>query len=164
MSVERLLKGVEKSMSITIPSFPDGGPIPKKYTCDGEDISPKIIIGGSPKTASSLALIMYDPDAPIGTFYHWGMHSIPTNLEVIPEGVEKIRRCPYGVQVRNDFGKFGYGGPCPPRWHGEHRYFFVILALDKMLELGPSASVRDLINACMGHVIAYGVYMGRYRR
>ncbi|MGB9521895.1 MAG: YbhB/YbcL family Raf kinase inhibitor-like protein, partial [Anaerolineales bacterium] len=125
----------EVSMSIQLlsTSFKLGEMIPKKYTCDGADISPQISWKNIPTEAKSLALIMDDPDAPVGTFTHWVLFNIPINIHELTEGVKNI-----GVAGINDFRRIGYGGPCPPRG-SNHRYYFKLYALDSMLPLKEGA-------------------------
>ncbi len=144
--------------------FANGERIPEKYTCDGEDVSPPLKIEGIPGEAVELALIMYDPDAPIGTFYHWLLYSIPPNTTELPENIPKDKITEYGVQGVNDFGNLGYGGPCPPHGHGRHRYYFLVVALREKTGLKPGASISDLMKAIRGKVIGYGVLMGTYSR
>lgn len=162
--IEELISGKPKSVDIYIPAFPDGGRIPRRYTCDGLDISPEIRISRIPENTEELALIMYDPDAPIGTFYHWGLYKLRPQPVTLPEDIPKTWSTSYGFQARNDFGKAGYGGPCPPRGHGTHRYFFLVTALSSKVDLRKAPSIRELIRTLKGRVIAYGVYMGRYSR
>ena len=136
-------------------AFSHGGHIPPLYTCEGKDINPPIEISGIPGDAKSLALIMEDPDAPNGTFYHWLMWNIP------PQNVINENNTP-GICGRNNFNKNNYGGPCPP--DGEHRYFFRIFALDTELELPEGSSHSELVNAMEGHILASGDIMGYYKK
>lgn len=152
-------------MRIESPAFRDGGDIPVKYTCDGEDSSPPLRISDIPQGARSLVLIVEDPDAPGGTFIHWVLYNIPPGLTEIPENVPKRPEVPgVGIQGINDFGRYGYGGPCPPRTHGPHRYFFRLYALDTVLNLKPGATAGEVRRAMGGHVLAEASTMGRYRR
>ena len=148
------------------PAFANGSTIPREYTCDGRDISPPLRWEGTPEAAKSYALIMYDPDAPAGTFIHWVLYDIPASRNSLPEAVPGAERVEgVGVQGRNDFGKLGYGGPCPPPWHGEHRYFFALHALDvESLNMPPGADADDLLRAIEDRVVGYAVLMGRYSR
>ncbi len=147
-----------------VEGFGNGSVIPSEYTCDGADRSPGIVIVEAPEDAAVYVLVMYDPDAPGGVFYHWLLYDIPGNTTRIPPGLpgEPVTR--YGVQGRNSFGEIGYGGPCPPPGHGRHRYVFVLAALDKELGIGPGASPQQLFDAMRGHVVAYSVYYGVYSR
>ena len=147
----------EAKMKITSPAFQEGGNIPSKFSCDGANTSPPLQIADIPSEAKSLVLIVDDPDAPSGLFTHWPVWNISTQTSTIAEG-----STPKGVQGTNDFGKSGYGGPCPPS--GTHRYYFKIFALDRELDL-PFGAKRGQLDAAMkGHVIAQGELMGRYSR
>ncbi len=144
--------------------FKEGEYIPKKYTCDGEDISPPLELVNLSSNAKSIAIIMDDPDAPIGTFTHWIIWDIrPINKipERIPKGKE-ISEPFKAYQGRNDFGDFGYGGPCPPKGK-PHRYFFKVYVLDTVLDLR-DATKEQLLKAIDGHVIQYGELVGLYGR
>jgi Raf kinase inhibitor-like YbhB/YbcL family protein len=144
-------------MKITSSAFQQGGNIPSKFTCDGGDTSPPLQMQDIPAAAKSLVLIVDDPDAPSGLFTHWIGWNILPQTTSIAEG-----SAPKAVPGTNDFGKSGYGGPCPPS--GTHRYYFKIFALDKELDL-PAGSKRAQLDAAMkGHVIAQGELMGRYAR
>lgn len=123
-------------MKITSPSFQENAFIPSKYTCDGENINPPLVISDVSADAKSLALIVDDPDAPVGTFVHWLVWNIPPRVGEIKEG-----SLPEGsIQGTNDFGKKEYGGPCPPS--GTHRYFFRLYALNQELNLPEGAKRR----------------------
>ena len=144
-------------MKITSSAFQEGTNIPSKFSCDGADTSPPLQISDVPSAAKSLVLIVDDPDPPSGLFTHWTVWNIPPQTSSIAEG-----STPNGVQGTSDFGKSGYGGPCPPS--GTHRYYFKIFALDRELDL-PSGAKRGQLDAAMkGHVIAQGELMGRYSR
>jgi Raf kinase inhibitor-like YbhB/YbcL family protein len=144
-------------MKITSSAFQDGANIPSKFTCDGADTSPPLQIADIPSEAKSLALIVDDPDAPSGLFTHWLVWNIPPQTSAVGEG-----SVPKGVQGTNDFGKSGYGGPCPPS--GAHRYYFKIFALDRELDL-PFGAKRGQLDAAMkGHIVAQGELMGRYSK
>ena len=144
-------------MTIASPAFQQGGEIPAKFTCDGSNTSPPLQITGVPAEAKTLVLIADDPDAPGGLFTHWLVWNIPARTNSIAEGTP-----PKGAHGTNDFGKSGYGAPCPPS--GAHRYYFRILALDRELAL-PSGAKRSQLDAAMkDHVIAQGELIGRYAR
>jgi Raf kinase inhibitor-like YbhB/YbcL family protein len=144
-------------MKITSPAFQEGGNIPQKFTCDGANLNPALRLEGITADAKSLVLIVDDPDAPGGLFTHWLIWNIDPKASEISEG-----GAPKGVPGKNDFGKSGYGGPCPPS--GTHRYFFKVFALDRELDL-PAGSKRAQLDAAMrGHVIGQGEVMGRYTR
>ncbi len=147
------------AFTLTSPAFIEGGAIPRDYTCDGADRSPPLRWTGAP-SAASYVLIMDDPDAPGGTFTHWVLYDIPGDRTELAEGEQKV-----GLAGGNDFGGRGYGGPCPPRGRGAHRYFFRLSALDiPSLKLSPGASRRDVEAAMRGHVLATATLMGRYER
>jgi hypothetical protein len=139
-------------------SFSDGGEIPNRHTCDGEDVSPALRWSGAPDGTRSLALIMDDPDAPVGTFTHW----LAWGLDPAVGGLAEGERAP--VEGRNDFGEIGYGGPCPPPGHGWHRYVFRLHTLDTELALAPGASRDRLERAMDGHVLQIAQLTGRYAR
>jgi hypothetical protein len=144
-------------MKLTSPAFKEGEAIPSEYTCDGNDINPELNIEDVPLETKSLALIMDDPDAPIGTFVHWVIWNIPADIKKIEKGQE-----PQGIEGKTDYGKIGYGGPCPPS--GTHRYFFKVYALDTKLNLEEGSSKQDLLDAMKGHIITEAKLMGRYSR
>nr|WP_237266260.1 YbhB/YbcL family Raf kinase inhibitor-like protein [Thermococcus cleftensis] len=157
--------GVEMDLEIGS-VFHNGDYIPVEFTCDGENVNPPIFIGHIDPNAKSLVIIMDDPDAPGGTFTHWIAWNIPP-LGEIPKGVppQGVVDAPVKmVQGRNDFGKIGYGGPCPPKGHGVHHYHFRVYALDTVLELDPGASRKELERAMEGHVIQMGELVGLYGR
>ena len=144
-------------MKITSSAFQQGGNIPSKFTCDGANTSPSLQISDVPSEAKGLVLIVDDPDAPSGLFTHWTAWNISPQTSTVAEG-----STPKGVHGTNDFGKSGYGGPCPPS--GMHRYYFKIFALDRELDL-PAGAKRGQLDAAMkGHVVAQGELMGRYAR
>ena len=144
------------SISIASPAFQSGAEIPAKFTCNGANVNPELKISGVPNEATSLVLIVDDPDAPRGLFTHW----IVWNLDLKTTDIAENSAPAGGIQGTNDFGKRNYGGPCPPS--GTHRYFFKIFALDTKLELKPSARRAELDAAMKGHVLAQGELMGRY--
>jgi Raf kinase inhibitor-like YbhB/YbcL family protein len=157
-------KGGTVSFKIVSTAFSAGGTIPQKFTCDGPDDSPQLTWTDSPAKTQSLALIMDDPDAPVGTWVHWVIYDLPANSRELAEGVAKQEQLLSGArQGRNDFGKIGYGGPCPPAGK-PHRYFFKVYALDAKLGLKPGARKSDVERAMQGHVLAQAELMGRYGR
>ena len=159
------LEGVKPGIRVSSPAFGEGERIPVRYTCDGEDVSPPLRLENVPGDAKSLALIVYDPDAPVGWFTHWLLYSIPPTVSEIPEAVPKKPEVPgLGLQGVNDFGYTGYGGPCPPRGHGVHRYVFLVVALDSEPRLSPGMTYHQLVEAIRKHVIAYGYTYGTYSR
>ncbi|MCU0280613.1 MAG: YbhB/YbcL family Raf kinase inhibitor-like protein [Acidimicrobiia bacterium] len=143
-------------MRLTSPAFADGAAIPLRFTCDGADLSPALEIADLPEGTACLALIMDDPDAPIGTWDHWVAYDIPVAAS-IPEGIKAL-----GIAGRNSWRKTGYGGPCPP--FGEHRYFFRLYALGAPLGLLPGASKKQVLEAMRGRVLAEASLLGRYTR
>lgn len=145
-------------------AFEDGGTLPKKFTCDGVNVSPPLEWSHVPEGAKSLALICDDPDAPMGTWVHWVIYGVPPDSTSLPEGVP-TKEVIEGValQGENDFKRTGYGGPCPPPGK-PHRYFFKLYALDAQLNLAPGARKKELEHAMKGHVLAQGQLMGRYQR
>jgi hypothetical protein len=152
------------TIQITSAAFTEGEPIPKKYTCDAEDVSPPLAWSGVPAGARSLALIADDPDAPVGTWVHWVIYDLPPSLSGLMEGIAKTPTVEGGgAQGNNDFRKVGYGGPCPPRGK-PHRYFFKLYALDIPLGLQPGASKADVEKAMRGHILAQGQLIGTYSR
>jgi Raf kinase inhibitor-like YbhB/YbcL family protein len=144
-------------MKITSSAFQGGANIPSKFTCEGTDISPPLQIADVPPGAKSLALIVDDPDAPSGLFTHWTVWNISPQTGTIGEGA-----APKGVHGTNDFGRSGYGGPCPPS--GTHRYYFKMFALDRELDLPIGAKRGQLDAAMKGHMVGQGELMGRYSK
>jgi Raf kinase inhibitor-like YbhB/YbcL family protein len=147
-----------ETLTITSPAFGQGEAIPARHTCDGNDTSPALVIAKVPPAAQTLALIMDDPDAPVGTWVHWVVWNIPAQTREIPEGGQ----LPQAAQGRNSWPRTGYGGPCPPS--GTHRYFFKVYALDTKLHLGSSTTKAVLERAMEGHILAKGELMGTYKR
>ena len=143
-------------MRITSPEFGNREMIPKKFTCQGEDISPELRIEGIPDGTKSLALIVDDPDAPMGMWVHWVVFDIPVTGTIAEGSVPR-------KQGINDFKKIGYGGPCPPPGR-PHRYFFKIYALRSPLDLKPGATKEELLDAMEGHVIEAAQLMGKFKR
>lgn len=154
----------EKAMALNISStsFAAGEIIPKQFTCDGEDRSPELHWTDPPATTKSFALIADDPDAPVGTWVHWVLFNLPANARNLPENAPKRDSLENGaLQGQNDFGRVGYGGPCPPPGK-PHRYFFQLYALDSTLNLKSNATKADLERAMKSHVLAQGQLIGRY--
>jgi Raf kinase inhibitor-like YbhB/YbcL family protein len=151
-------------MQVTSPAFNEGGMIPRQYTCDGANVSPPLSWSGFPAGTKWIALICDDPDAPNGTWVHWVLYDWPLGGEQAilgsPPGQKVIERG--AKQGVNDFGKIGYGGPCPPS--GTHRYYFKLYALDKKTDLPPGATKQQVLKAMEGHILAQGQLMGRYSR
>jgi len=152
------------SFSLQSPAFVPGGTIPKRFTCDGADLSPPLRWTGSPAGTQSFALIVDDPDAPMGTWVHWVAYDLPGSLRELPEGVPKTEQVAVGgLQGVNDFPAVGYDGPCPPPGK-PHRYFFKLYALDAKLNLKPRASKREVEEAMKAHILAQAQLMGQYGR
>lgn len=138
--------------------------IPAQYTCEGKDLSPALSWKGLPQETKYLALIMDDPDAPMGTWVHWVLYNIPSTVTQLAEGVSTQETLPNGArQGINDFKKLGYGGPCPPPGK-PHRYFFKLYALDAMLELPAKATKAQLVGAMKNHILAETQLIGLYQR
>lgn len=150
-------------MTLTSTAFTHGAMIPKDYTCDGKDISPPLSWSELPEKTQSFALIMDDPDAPMGTWVHWVIYNIPATARGLAEDVPKDADLPDGSrQGRNSWRRIGYGGPCPPS--GTHRYFFKLYALDMVLTLASGATKDELLKAMEGHILVQAELMGRYSR
>ena len=151
------------AITVTSPSFENRGMIPRRYTCDGQNLSPALQWTGIPKGTESIALICDDPDAPGGTFVHWVIFNIPGDATGLPEGVPRSRTLKNGAtQGRTNFRRVGYGGPCPPS--GVHRYYFKVYALDTKLKLDSTADKRKLLKSVEGHILAAGQLRGTYKR
>jgi Raf kinase inhibitor-like YbhB/YbcL family protein len=145
-------------LNIHSPAFDNNSYIPSKYTCDGEDVNPPLLLENAPSRAKSLALIVDDPDAPAGTWVHWVVWNIsPVAGEIGENSIPQDAK-----QGVNDFGKRNYGGPCPPP--GTHRYFFKLYALDTLLNLDANASKADLEKAMTGHILEQAQTIGLYKR
>ncbi len=157
-----------EAMAFTVSSdaFTDGSSIPARYSCDGSDISPPLRWSDAPSGTRSFVLIVEDPDAPVGTFIHWVVYDIPAIKDGLQEALPPRAELEDGTkQGRNDFGRIGYGGPCPPRGHGIHRYFFVLKAIDiPSTGLPPGASKEDVERAIEGHILGEAHIMGTYER
>jgi Raf kinase inhibitor-like YbhB/YbcL family protein len=152
------------SLTLSSPSFSNGGDIAKQFTCDGADLSPQLSWNEPPAGTKTFALLADDPDAPVGNWNHWTAWNLPPTLRSLPEGVPKTQHLSDGTdQGINDFHKPGYDGPCPPAGK-PHRYYFKLFALDSKLDLKPKAGKHDLERAMKGHILAQAEWMGRYKR
>jgi len=144
-----------EGMKVSSPEFKNNELIPKKFTCQGNDINPKLIIENIPEGSKSLALIVDDPDAPMGTWVHWVVFNIPVISEIKEDTIP-------GEQAMNDFGRKDYGGPCPPS--GTHRYFFKIYALDATLSANAVNDKHSLEKVMQGHILDKAELVGLYKK
>lgn len=152
------------NFELTSSAFKAGDPIPRRYTCEGEDLSPPLHWSVPPAETKSFVIIADDPDAPVGTWVHWVLFNVPLDLRGLAEGVPPKDHLPDGaLQGLNDFKRVGYGGPCPPPGK-PHRYYFRLYALDVTLNLKPRATKAQVLDACKGHVLAEARLMGRFGR
>lgn len=156
------------AFTITSSAFQNGSDIPKKYTCEGADVSPPLAWNGAPAAAVSFALIMDDPDAPPGTWVHWIIYDLPAATIQLPEGVAKSETGPAGskqglVWGVDAFSRVGYFGPCPPPG-SPHRYYFKLYALDTLLNLPAKAAKPQLEAKMKGHILGQANLMGKYKR
>lgn len=154
--------GEDMAFTLTSPDIKDGSEIPKKFTCDGSDVSPELVWEGAPAGTKSYCMIVDDPDAPVGTFTHWVVYDIPSSTAKLKGGAELKDGMKAG---QTNFGKAAWGGPCPPRGHGKHRYFFMLMALDlPTLGLPAAAARADVEKALKGHILGTATLMGVYKR
>jgi Raf kinase inhibitor-like YbhB/YbcL family protein len=145
-------------LDLTSTVFQNGQAIPARFTCDGANQSPALSWGEPPQGTKSFALVVDDPDAPSGTFRHWGVYDIPANARSIGAGAA------VGTQATNDFGKSGYGGPCPPKGHGPHHYHFKLFALGvDRLELA-NPKIADIESEAQRHAVGQAELIGTYER
>ena len=153
------------TMTLTSTAFADGARVPEVHSCDGADISPPLAWSGAPVGVRGFALLCDDPDAPGGTWAHWAVFDIAADASGLPEDFPKDARVGAVRQAVTDFKRHGYGGPCPPRGHGTHRYRFRLLALDvERLDLSENASFGDVAAAAAGHILAEATLTGTYSR
>lgn len=153
------------AFTLTSDAFADGGDIPAHYTCEGQGVSIPLAWHGAPEEARSFALICEDPDAPGGTFSHWAVWRIPPDRTALPENLPGNARVDSMHQGVNDFGRTGYGPPCPPPGHGPHRYIFRLFALDRETpDVPDGASVAKVLEAVRSHALAEARLTGRYTR
>jgi len=149
--------------ALTSSAFAPGEPIPRRYTCDGDDVSPPLAWSDPPPGMQSFALIADDPDAPVGTWVHWVLYNLPAEARGLPEAVPPDAELPDGSRHGNNSGRRpGYGGPCPPG--GTHRYFFKLYALGTVLDLEAGANKEKLLQAMEGHILAQAELIGVYTR
>ena len=151
-------------LEVTSSALETGTPIPRRFTCDGENVSPPLSWSNVPVETKSFAMIAEDPDAPKGTFVHWVLYNLPADSTALKPGVPTDERLDSGAsQGVNGAGRIGFTGPCPPRGPA-HRYFFRVYALDIRLNLDVTPAAADLRAAMKGHVLAEGGLMGTYQR
>lgn len=147
-------------ITVTSTAFTENGTVPRRYTCDGADVSPPLTFAGVPADAAELVVVLEDPNAPHGTFTHWLMWGVPARDTRLTAGT-----APRGAtEGRNSFKKTGYGGPCPPKGAAPHRYVLSVYAADRKLTLATGASPDDVRRALTGHTLASGTLTGRYGR
>jgi Raf kinase inhibitor-like YbhB/YbcL family protein len=155
------------TLKLTSSVFQQGGSIPSRYTCEGQDVSPPLSWSGAPANTKTFALIVDDPDAPDPAnpqrvYVHWVVYNLPATAAALPENAAKAALPKGAVQGKNDWGKAEYGGPCPPI--GRHRYFFKLYALDAELAGLSSPAKADLERAMNGHVVGSGELVGTYQK
>jgi Raf kinase inhibitor-like YbhB/YbcL family protein len=152
-------------MRLSSTAFSDGAAIPRRYTCDGEDVSPPLRWSDTPREAQSFVLLCDDPDAPAGTWRHWAVYNIPNTETGLPEGAGFASARRGFRQAINDFGRPDYGGPCPPRGHGTHRYRFHLFAISRgELELGQRPTFMEVEKEARKYALAEATLTGLYRR
>lgn len=152
-------------MQFSSSAFPNGGAIPRRFTCDGEDLSPPFQWREPPTGTRSFVLLCSDPDAPSGTFYHWALYDIPADRSELELGSDRSCEKEGLKRATNDFNRLGYGGPCPPRRHGPHHYHFQLLALSlDHLPLHKNPSCREVESEARKHSLAEAAIVGIYER
>ena len=152
------------AFQIESPAFKQEATIPAKYTCDGKNFSPPLLWNDPPAGTKSFAIISEDPDAPRGTWVHWVIYNIPALASALQEGMTTKERFPSGaIQGVTDFGRVGYGGPCPPPGK-PHRYFFKLYALDTVIRPPLKTNKAVLLQAMNGHILAQTELVGLYQR
>ena len=155
---------MEATMTLTTTAFKNNSPIPQRYTCQGEDLSPALGWSGAPSGTKSYALLCEDPDAPHGTYFHWVIYNIPPTERGLAENIAKRDTLPNGTrQGVNSAKQMGYMGPCPPPG-GPHRYYFKLYALDAQINIPGEATRDQLLSAMQGHILAEGEVMGTYQK
>jgi len=154
----------QETFELSSPAFASGAAIPKQYTCEGADQSPELLWAHPPVGTVTFALVTNDPDAPAGDWVHWVAWNIPPATHAMAVNLPRQPELPNGTrQGRNDFGKVGYNGPCPPPGK-PHRYFFRVYAVDTKLDLPSGATRTELGRALQGHILGQAEYMGTFRR
>ena len=158
------------NFKLTSPEFQPGDRIPTQYTCEGEDLSPRLQWSGVPEGTKSFTLSCLDPDAPPGIWVHWILYDLPANTKELGKGVPKTKTLDNGALQGacwgvNSFSRVGYFGPCPPPGHGNHRYYFRLYALDvESLSLHPKATWTEVEKTIVNHTISTAELMGKYSR
>ncbi len=153
------------SVCLTSGNIKNGDQLPVDQTCVGRNISPHLAWSNVPTGAKSFSIICDDPDAPAGIWVHWVIFNIPPTVNELSAAIPVKGVLDNGARHgKNDFGNLGYGGACPPKGHGKHRYFFKLYALDVMLDLQPGATKTDVENAMEGHILATAQLQGWYER
>lgn len=153
------------ALALSSPAFGEGTRIPDRHTCQGEDVSPPLAWQDPPPRTQSLVLVCSDPDAPMGTWYHWAVFDIPPTARSLDEDLPKHAQAGPLRQAITDFDRTGWGGPCPPKGHGPHHYRFHLMALDiASLALPDNARCQDVERAAAAHVLAEAVLTGTYSR
>lgn len=147
---------ITMTIQVSSPAFTEGDTIPKKFSCDGTNVSPQLDWINLPAGTRSLALIVDDPDAPIGTYVHWVLFDLPADLKGLPEGVKGM-----GTRGKNSSNKLDFVGPCPPKG-SNHRYYFKLYALDNKLSLKEGSTKADVEKAITGHILGQGQLMGKF--
>lgn len=158
------MMNVTTKMTFSSSAFESGSHIPKKYTCDGDDVSPELTWGQVPDGTDSFTLIVDDPDAPGRVFTHWVLYNLPASTTLLEEGISAVELVKSGAsQGKNDFGQVGYGGPCPPPGK-PHRYRFHLYALNTMLDMPSGVSKSAVLGAMKGHILGEAEIVGLYGR
>ena len=159
------------SIQVTSPAFEDGQPIPKKYTGEGQDVSPPLSWSGLPEGTKELVLICDDPDAPTAEpWVHWVIYKIPATATGLPEGIghkPRLTKPPGAMQGKNSWPigqTIGYRGPMPPPGHGTHRYYFRLYALEARMVVEPGVDKKTILDEIRGHILAEGQLVGTYQR
>ncbi len=153
------------ALRLSSSAFESGGKIPKKHTCDGDNASPSMQWSGAPRGAKSFVLVCTDPDAPGGVFHHWAIFDIRPDRLSLEEACSAGKGAVEFREAKNDFGKVGYGGPCPPHGHGPHHYHFRLSALRAArLDVSPSPSCREIIDAAAAQALESAEIIGVYER
>lgn len=158
------------TLEVTSAAFNNGARIQREYSGEGRDKSPPLAWTGASESVAEYALIVRDPDAPMGVWYHWVLYNIPADVTSVPAGLPRNAELQSPVQARQGLNSWqtdnvGYRGPMPPKGHGPHRYLFTVYALDTHIELAPNLATADALMAKMdGHAVARGELMGTYER